>query len=110
MKYRNQDEGGDLFAFIEHQKKAKASQRNTGVGRLAEIIENVLAGCTGCRLALLPYWFSPGVYTTSDHLQDPINSNSQFSTLPPLVATCVTPLGHYQMGQHHLHPLATYTS
>jgi len=39
MKYRNQDEGGDLFAFIEHQKKAKASQRSTGVGRLAEIIE-----------------------------------------------------------------------
>ena len=39
MKYRNQDEGGDLFAFIEHQKKAKASQRSTGVGRLAEVID-----------------------------------------------------------------------
>ena len=39
MKYRNQDEGGDLFAFIDHQKKAKASQRSTGVGRLAEIID-----------------------------------------------------------------------
>ncbi len=39
MKYRNQDEGGDLFAFIDHQKKAKANQRSTGVGRLAEIIE-----------------------------------------------------------------------
>ncbi len=39
MKYRNQDEGGDLFAFLEHQKKAKASQRSTGVGRLAEIID-----------------------------------------------------------------------
>ena len=39
MRYRNQDEGGDLFAFIEHQKKAKANQRSTGVGRLAEIID-----------------------------------------------------------------------
>ncbi len=32
MKYRNQDEGGDPSALIEHQKKAKASQRSTGVG------------------------------------------------------------------------------
>ena len=39
MKYRNQDEGGDLFAFIEHQKKAKANQRSTGIGRLAKIID-----------------------------------------------------------------------
>ena len=31
LKYRNQDEGGDLFSFIEHQKKAKASQRSTGL-------------------------------------------------------------------------------
>jgi hypothetical protein len=34
MKYRNQKEGGDLFAFIEHRKKAKATQRRTVVGRL----------------------------------------------------------------------------
>ena len=39
MKYRNQDEGGDPFAFIEHQKKAKESQRSTGIARLAMIID-----------------------------------------------------------------------
>ena len=34
MKYRNQDEGGDLFAFIEYLKKAKARQRSNGLAGL----------------------------------------------------------------------------
>ncbi|MFT4639741.1 MAG: hypothetical protein ACI8T1_003066, partial [Verrucomicrobiales bacterium] len=32
MKYRSQDEGGD------HQKKATASQRSTGIGKLTDIV------------------------------------------------------------------------
>lgn len=38
MRYRIQDEGGDLFAFIDHQKKAKARQRSTGIGKLSGIV------------------------------------------------------------------------
>ena len=38
MKYRSQDEGGDLFAFIDHQKRATASQRSTGIGKLTDIV------------------------------------------------------------------------
>ena len=39
MKYRSQDGGGDLFAFIDHQEKAKAAQRGTGIGKLSSIID-----------------------------------------------------------------------
>ena len=39
MKYRSQNGGGDLFAFIDHQKKAKAAQRMTGIGKLTDIID-----------------------------------------------------------------------
>jgi hypothetical protein len=33
MKYRNQDSGEDLFAFLDLQKKAKASQLVTMISR-----------------------------------------------------------------------------
>jgi IS5 family transposase len=39
MKYRSQNGGGDLFAFIDHQKKAEAAQRTTGIGKLSDIID-----------------------------------------------------------------------
>jgi IS5 family transposase len=38
MKYGSQDECCDLFAFIDHQKKATASQRSTGIGKLTDIV------------------------------------------------------------------------
>jgi len=39
MKYRNQDGGDNLFAFIEHQQKARQAQRATGIGKLSSIID-----------------------------------------------------------------------
>mgnify|MGYP006222587873 FL=1 len=36
MKYKSQDGGGDLFAFIEHQKRATQTQR--GIAKLRTII------------------------------------------------------------------------
>jgi len=39
MKYRSQDGGDNLFAFIEHQQKARQAQRATGIGKLSSIID-----------------------------------------------------------------------
>jgi IS5 family transposase len=39
MKYRIQGGGDDLFAFIEHQKKAKSIQRTTGICKLSGIVD-----------------------------------------------------------------------
>jgi IS5 family transposase len=39
MKYRSQGGGGDLFAFIDHQRKARSIQRPTGIRKLSGIVD-----------------------------------------------------------------------
>lgn len=37
MKYRKQDQGGDLFAFIDHQRKT--ARQKVGISKLSELID-----------------------------------------------------------------------